>query len=66
MITGFAIAKPQKTIKKETHKLAQEYLMVRSHIKSKPTDAKIYIFKKDIEKKYYRKQNLKVVHYDLY
>lgn len=66
LVAGFAVANSQKPVKKENKKLAQEYLMVRNHIKQKPTDAKIYIFKKDIKKKYYKKQNLKVEHYDLY
>jgi hypothetical protein len=66
IVAGFAIAKSQRPTTKENQKLAQEYLMVRSHIKVKPVDAKIYIFKKDIKKKYYKKQKLKVEHYDLY
>ena len=66
LIAGFAVAKSQELIKKENKELAQEYLMVRNHIKQKPQKAKIYIFDTDIKKKNYKKIGLEDKDYDLY
>ncbi len=49
-----------------TEKLVDEYLMVRQHIDQKPTKAKVYLFKRAVQKKNYKKKKLEAEYYDLY
>lgn len=59
-------AKEDKSVDLETKNLVTEYQMVRPHIAEKPAKASIYIFNRNIKKKYYENKKLRVKYYDTY